>query len=105
MRFSRSMLLLFLQLFLSKSLLIYAAVNPKYEHVKSLYASSHRGSEGSNETLTGNKISAAGDLINSPLIPRELGQTSSLASSGDFTCGPGRPCGNGACCGSDGWCG
>jgi hypothetical protein len=33
------------------------------------------------------------------------GQTTTLATSGDFTCGPGRPCGNGACCGESGWCG
>ncbi|OCL10883.1 glycoside hydrolase family 18 protein [Glonium stellatum] len=27
------------------------------------------------------------------------------SSSGDYTCGPGKPCGNGACCGDSGWCG
>jgi hypothetical protein len=33
------------------------------------------------------------------------GQTSSSASSTDFTCGPNKPCANGACCGASGWCG
>ncbi|KAF2223854.1 hypothetical protein BDZ85DRAFT_296016 [Elsinoe ampelina] len=46
------------------------------------------------------------------LTPRDLviradgsGQSTSAASSGDFTCGPNKPCGNGACCGESGWCG
>ncbi|RSL40913.1 hypothetical protein CEP54_015977 [Fusarium duplospermum] len=47
--------------------------------------------------------------IGDVLLPRELtpqgGQTSSSATSDDYTCGPGRPCQNGACCGQSGWCG
>ncbi|SPJ91021.1 uncharacterized protein FTOL_13423 [Fusarium torulosum] len=45
------------------------------------------------------------------ILPRELttlsesGQTSDVASSGDYTCGPNKACGNEACCGESGWCG
>lgn len=106
-----------MHIFLFFLLFVHLSAGHRHSHSRFHIRESNSDAGDSDSTLDvarrhgDDSINFAAVPIHPFILPRELttlsksGQTSDVASSGDYTCGPDKLCGNEACCGESGWCG